>query len=58
MSAPALPKGTFIGWRVGEPPTDEREHFFQCAACGGWVDMRDLGNVFDHEDGGTHAKPR
>src|SRR5215212_10087969 len=23
---------------------DEREHFMQCAACGRWIDMRDLGD--------------
>lgn len=26
-----------------------REHFFICAKCGDIVDMRDLGNVFEHE---------
>jgi hypothetical protein len=26
-----------------------REHFFICAKCGDLVDMRDLGNVFEHE---------
>jgi hypothetical protein len=26
----------------GEPPRDEAEHFFQCPACGRWVDGCDL----------------
>jgi hypothetical protein len=24
-------------------------HFIQCLKCNGWVDMRDLGQVFGHE---------
>jgi hypothetical protein len=44
-----LPKGQYIGKRVGEQPKDEREHFLQCSACGGWFDCRDLGDVFSHE---------
>ena len=30
----------------------EHEHFYTCAACGQAVDMRDLGQVFHHEDEG------
>jgi hypothetical protein len=30
-------------------PTDEAEHFLKCEACGGIFDMRDLGEVLDHE---------
>lgn len=45
----STPRGKYIGERVGEPPADEREHFIQCPTCGGWIDMRDLGQVFDHE---------
>jgi hypothetical protein len=33
--------------RSGEQ--DEREHFIKCPACGGWIDMRDLGDVLEHE---------
>jgi hypothetical protein len=29
--------------------TDNSEHFFECAICGQQVDMRDLGQVFEHE---------
>jgi len=25
------------------------KHFYRCSACGGWVDYRDRGQVFDHE---------
>ena len=39
-----------IGKRVGVQPIDEAEHFFKCEACGGWIDMRDLGAVLDHEE--------
>jgi hypothetical protein len=27
----------------------EQEHFIKCPACGGWIDCRDLGQVFEHE---------
>jgi hypothetical protein len=37
--------------REGDP-TDEREHFYVCCACGQAVDMRRLGDVFHHEDYG------
>lgn len=44
-----IPRGKFIGERVGGLPAHEAEHFIKCPACGGWIDMRDLGSVFDHE---------
>ena len=31
------------------PPKDEAERLYRCPACGGWLDCRDLGQVFDHE---------
>lgn len=31
---------------------EEHEHFYVCAACGQAVDMRDLGQVFHHEEPG------
>jgi hypothetical protein len=43
---PPIPRGTFIGKRVGVQPIDEAEHFFRCEACRGWIDMRDLAQVF------------
>ncbi len=41
-------RGRYIGKPHG-PPVDEAEHFIKCAACGAWIDCRDLGAVFDHE---------
>ena len=46
---PAIRRGEFIGQRAGGAPKDESEHFMKCEACGGLFDMRDLGNVFEHE---------
>ena len=34
----------------GGEPSDEREHFYVCKACGQAVDMRRLGDVFHHEE--------
>ncbi len=36
--------------RPGPPVKDEAEHFYKCATCSGWVDMRDLMQVFAHEE--------
>lgn len=44
----AIPRGKYIGRRVGGEPADEADHFIQCPECQGWVDMRDLGQVADH----------
>jgi hypothetical protein len=44
---------SFVGVRVAGPPvTSEAEHFYVCEACGQAVDMRDLGQVFHHEEPG------
>jgi hypothetical protein len=43
-----LPRGKYIGRDVGDPPKNEAEHFIECPACGGWIDCRDLGQVFEH----------
>lgn len=51
-----IPRGKYIGDRQGGEPDDEADHFYKCAECGGWVDKRDLGAVFDHEPGGSHPK--
>jgi hypothetical protein len=40
-----IPRGKYIGKRVGQPATDEAEHFIRCPACGGWIDCRDLACV-------------
>ena len=50
-----LPRGKYIGKRVGLPATDEAEHFIRCPACGGWIDCRDLNKVFEHEGAPTPA---
>lgn len=42
-------RGEFIGKRVGSEPANEAEHFMKCETCGGHFDMRDLGQVFEHE---------
>jgi hypothetical protein len=42
-------RGEIIGARVGAPPENEAEHFLECPECGGWIDMRDLGQVLEHE---------
>lgn len=30
-------------------PESEREHYLQCPDCNGWIDMRDLADVFRHQ---------
>ena len=49
-------RGQFIGARVGGDADDEAEHFMRCPRCGGLVDMRDLGQVFEHEGPLPHPK--
>ncbi len=39
-----------IGTRVGGEPANELDHYYRCLACGQSVDMRDLGQVFHHEE--------
>jgi hypothetical protein len=51
-----IPRGKYIGTRTDKKVTDESEHFFKCDACGGMVDMRDLGIVFSHEGPLPHPK--
>ena len=46
-----LAKG-IIGRIVGPEPEDEADHFYLCPTCGQAVDMRDLGQVFHHEEQG------
>jgi len=43
-----ISRGTFIGRRLGDS-RNEAEHFLRCPACSGWIDCRDLGQVFQHE---------
>jgi hypothetical protein len=44
-----FPRRNHIGRRKGHSPKNEAAHFYRCSACGGWVDCRELGQVFDHE---------
>ena len=37
------------GRPVGEQPANEADHFIQCPVCTEWIDMRDLGQVIEHE---------
>lgn len=43
-----IPRGKYLGEKLG-PPAAEAEHFIKCGDCGGWIDCRDLGQVFQHE---------
>ena len=50
---PRIPRGKYLGKlvdpRTGKPvETAEAEHYMRCQGCGGWIDRRDLGMVFDH----------
>jgi hypothetical protein len=44
-----IPRATYLGRPIGAQPKDEAEHFIRCPGCGGWIDCRDLGQVFEHE---------
>jgi len=44
-----LPRGKYLGRRIGATPANETEHFIECPTCDGWIDMRDLAQVLDHE---------
>jgi CRISPR/Cas system type I-B associated protein Csh2 (Cas7 group RAMP superfamily) len=44
-----IPRGKFVGECVNRGVVKESDHFLKCQACGGWIDCRDLGSVFDHE---------
>jgi hypothetical protein len=48
MKHDSIRRGEIVGKRVGHP-VSEVEHYAKCDACGGYFDMRDLGNVFEHE---------
>src|ERR1700747_3243416 len=43
--------------KTGKPiEVPEAGHFYRCKVCGALLDCRDLGQVFDHEPGGSHPK--
>jgi hypothetical protein len=41
-------RGEIIGQPNGWKPESDADHFMKCPACGGWFDMRDLGQVLEH----------
>jgi hypothetical protein len=43
-----IPREKFVGKWVRSGGDDD-DHFMRCETCGGWIDSRDLGSVFDHE---------
>jgi Zn-finger nucleic acid-binding protein len=44
-----VPRGRYLGKRLGDSTNSDAEHFIRCPACRGWIDCRDLGQVFEHE---------
>ena len=53
--ARAFPPMIAAGVLIGADPADEARHYYKCAECGHMVDMRNLGEVFEHE--GPHSAP-
>jgi hypothetical protein len=49
-----FPRGTVIGKQVDGPPLSEVEHYFKCETCGGFFEMRDLAQAYDHEGPRPH----
>ena len=50
---PTIPRGKYIGRpiepKIGKPvEVAEADRLMRCPACGGWIDCRDLGQVFEH----------
>ena len=52
MSKINNPGKGFVGVCVDGEPENELDNFYTCPACGQSVDMRDLGQVFHHEEEG------
>jgi hypothetical protein len=44
-----IPRRKYIGSPLGAAPKDETEHFVRWPTCVGWIDCRDLGQVFEHK---------
>lgn len=51
----AFPPVIAVGVLQGVDPADEAQHYFKCDECGHMVDMRNLGEVLEHE--GLHLAP-
>jgi CRISPR/Cas system type I-B associated protein Csh2 (Cas7 group RAMP superfamily) len=45
LSLSSIPTGR----RLGKLPKNEADHFIRCPVCAEWIDMRDLGQVIEHE---------
>jgi uncharacterized C2H2 Zn-finger protein len=43
------PRGKHIGKRLDKPAAREAVHFMACPNCGAMLDMRDLGQVIEHD---------
>jgi DNA-binding CsgD family transcriptional regulator len=41
--------GKYVGTRVDKPAESEAEHFMPCPNCGVPLEVRDLGQVFEHD---------
>jgi hypothetical protein len=54
--AHAKRRGEIIGQRVGGEPASEADYYVQCPECSGWLDMGDLGQVFEHQGPLPHPK--
>ena len=44
-----IPRGQYLGKPLGDPPGGEAGHSSAAPAAGGWIDCRDLAQVFEHE---------
>jgi hypothetical protein len=44
-----FPRDRYSSRRMRDPSKGKVEYSYRCPVCGGWVDCRDLGQVFDHE---------
>jgi hypothetical protein len=52
MSKITNPAKGLIGERLGGDPENELDNYYECSQCGQSVDMRDLGQVFHHDEEG------
>jgi CRISPR/Cas system type I-B associated protein Csh2 (Cas7 group RAMP superfamily) len=43
-----IPRGKYLDERLRRSSTKAAENHIRCPACGGWIDVRDLGAVADH----------
>lgn len=55
VGAYRVARGKYLGNCLDSVSDDEAQHFIQCPDCGGYIDCRDLGSVFDHEGPLPHA---